>query len=154
MSSTSLLAKVLQNLRIRPHFWAIEEAILWICFSNVNLSSIVTPRSLRELETSRSSPQTMIDKQYKYNQTQHVIKFCLIHVIVLVNLIFFLIGLIIRLFCFPYLINNISLTMKTNNILTNYNYLLFSNSRVGVFSLMISKCINFCIFIKTLNIKK
>ena len=34
-----------------PVFWAIKEAMLQISFSNVNLSSSVTPRSWRELET-------------------------------------------------------------------------------------------------------
>ena len=43
-------------MQIRSVFWAIEEAILRICFSKVNLPSIVTPRSLRELETFWSSP--------------------------------------------------------------------------------------------------
>ena len=42
-------------MQIRSVFWEIEEAILQICFLKLNLSLIVTPRSLRELETSRSS---------------------------------------------------------------------------------------------------
>ena len=38
-------------------FWATEEEKLRICISEVNLSSLVTLRILRELETSRSGPQ-------------------------------------------------------------------------------------------------
>ena len=42
-------------MQIRSVFWALEEAILQIYFSKVNLSTIVMPRSLSELEISRSS---------------------------------------------------------------------------------------------------
>ena len=54
--TASLLTRILYNLQTRPVFWAMQEIILQICFSKVNFSLSVTSRSLRELETSKSSP--------------------------------------------------------------------------------------------------
>ena len=60
-------------MQIRPVFWAIEEAILRICFSKVNLSSIVTPRNLSELETSRSSSDKVNGRWYLWGALDRLI---------------------------------------------------------------------------------
>ena len=46
-----IIAKSLVTFVNKTIFWEIEEEISRLCFSKVNLSSSITPRSLREPET-------------------------------------------------------------------------------------------------------
>ena len=57
LRTKSSLLRALKHLRIRTVFWAIEDAILPICISNISLLSRTIHNNFMKVEVSDSTPQ-------------------------------------------------------------------------------------------------